>query len=176
VGQLIARNQIGDESPDYLRLVVGQLIARNQIGDESPDYLRLVVGQLIARNQNGDESPDYRRGVKGEAMAYDENLARRMRAELGPMPGLVEKKMFGGVGFLVRGNMACGIHGDNLIARVGPERYEEALARPHTRVFDMTGRPMSGWVEVTPVGVAGNDDLRAWVQEAVEYALSLPEK
>jgi hypothetical protein len=109
-------------------------------------------------------------------MAYDEKLAKRIRAEIGPLPGLAEKKMFGGVGFLVRGNMACGVHGEDLIARVGPARYEEALARPHVRVFDMTGRPMSGWVLVTPAGVAGDDDLRAWVQEGMEYALSLPAK
>ena len=109
-------------------------------------------------------------------MAYDEKLARRIRAEIGPMSGLMEKKMFGGVGFLVRGNMACGVHGDDLIARVGPARYEAALARPHARVFDMTGRPMSGWVMVAPAGVAADDDLRAWVQEGIEYALSLPAK
>ena len=109
-------------------------------------------------------------------MAYDENLAERIRAELGPMPGLVEKKMFGGVCVLVQGNMACGVHGDDLIVRVGPERYEETLARPDTKLFDLTGRPMSGWIMVTPAGVAGDDDLRAWVQQGVEYALSLPSK
>lgn len=109
-------------------------------------------------------------------MAYDENLANRIRAELGPMPGLVEKKMFGGTGFLVAGNMACGVHGDDMIVRVGPDRYAETLARPHTKLFDLTGRPMSGWVMVTPAGVASDEELRAWVQEGVEYALSLPAK
>jgi len=83
-------------------------------------------------------------------MAYDENLTRRMRAKIGSLPGLVEKKMFGGVGFMVQGNMACGVHGEDLIARVGPEHYEQALAQPHTKPFDMTGRPMSGWVMVAP--------------------------
>jgi TfoX/Sxy family transcriptional regulator of competence genes len=77
-------------------------------------------------------------------MAYDELLAVRMRAALGPLPNLVEKKMFGGVGFLINGNMACGVHKNNMIVRVGPAKYKEALARPHTRPFDMTGRPMSG--------------------------------
>jgi hypothetical protein len=109
-------------------------------------------------------------------MAYDENLARRIRAEIGPLPGLVEKNMFGGVGFLVQGNMACGVHGDDMIVRVGPARYDEALARPHVRVFDMTGRPMSGWVMVAAGGVAGAEDLRAWVEQGLEYALSLPAK
>ena len=74
-------------------------------------------------------------------MPYDEALAQRIRRVLAPQPGLTEKKMFGGVGFLIRGNMACGVHGDNLIVRVGPARYEEALAQPHARVFDRTGRP-----------------------------------
>jgi TfoX N-terminal domain len=109
-------------------------------------------------------------------MAYDENLAKRIRGELGPMPGLIEKKMFGGVGFLVQGNMACGVHGDDLIVRVGPERYEQALARPNTKLFDMTGRSMSGWIMVTPAGVAGEGELAAWVRLGVEYALSLPAK
>jgi TfoX/Sxy family transcriptional regulator of competence genes len=109
-------------------------------------------------------------------MAYDENLANRIRAELGPIPGLVEKKMFGGTGFLVQGNMACGVHGNDLIVRVGPERYEQALATPYAKPFDMTGRPMSGWVVVTPAGFSGEDDLRAWVRQGLEYALSLPAK
>jgi hypothetical protein len=109
-------------------------------------------------------------------MAYDEHLARRIRDELGSMPGLVEKKMFGGTGFLVQGNMACGVHGDDMIVRVGPAHYEEALARSHVKEFDMTGRPMSGWVMVEPRGVAGDDELRAWVQVGLEYALSLPAK
>ena len=109
-------------------------------------------------------------------MAYDENLARRIRAELGPMPGLVVKKMFGGVCVLVQGNMACGVHGDDLIVRVGLERYKETLARPHTKLFDLTGRPMSGWVMVTPAGVAGNEELAAWIRMGVEFALSLPAK
>ena len=109
-------------------------------------------------------------------MAYDESLARRMRTEIGSLPGLVEKKMFGGVGFLVHGNMACGVHGDDLIVRVGPERYEQALAQPHTRPFDMTGRPMSGWVMVAPAGMTDDETLAAWVRTGVEYALSLPAK
>ena len=81
-------------------------------------------------------------------MAYDEGLAHRVREVLRDLPGLVEKKMFGGIGFLVHGNMACGVNGDELIVRVGPEGYQEALARPHARPFDMTGRPMKGWVWV----------------------------
>jgi hypothetical protein len=81
-------------------------------------------------------------------MAYDELLGVRIRAALGPLPGLEEKKMFGGVSFLVKGNMACGVHKNSLIVRVGPEKHAWSLARPHTRPFDMTGRPLSGWIVV----------------------------
>ena len=109
-------------------------------------------------------------------MAYDELLAMRMRAALGPMPGLVEKKMFGGIGFLLNGNMACGVHKDYLIVRVGPAKYAAALARPHTRPFDMTGRPMAGWVMVEPPGCATGQALKAWLEEGLAFARSLPEK
>ena len=109
-------------------------------------------------------------------MAYDEGLAQRVRESLQELPELVEKKMFGGVGFMVRGNMACGINGDDLIVRVGPDRYDEALTRPHTRVFDMTGRPMRGWVMVAPGGVEEDDEFELWLQQGVDFALSLPPK
>ena len=109
-------------------------------------------------------------------MAYDQSLAQRIRAELNKLPDLQEKKMFGGVGFLVQGNMACGVHGEELIVRVGSQRYDEALSQPHTRPFDMTGRPMSGWVMVTPEGYETESDLRSWVRQGVEFARSLPAK
>ena len=109
-------------------------------------------------------------------MAYDEGLAHRIREELVELPGFDEKKMFGGVGFMLQGNMACGVNKDDLIVRVGPARYEEALAQPHTRVFDLTGRPMKGWVVVTPDGYESDADLTSWVQQGVDFALSLPAK
>jgi len=109
-------------------------------------------------------------------MAFDEGLAERIRMVLGGQPGLVEKKMFGGVGFMLQGNMACGVNKDDLIVRVGPERYEEAVIRPHTKDFDMTGRPMKGWVVVTPPGYENDEDLESWVGEGVNFALSLPPK
>lgn len=77
-------------------------------------------------------------------MAYDEGLATRVRETVGSEPGLVEKKMFGGLAFMIDGNLAVGIVGDDLMARVGPDAYEAALTRPHARPFDMTGRPMTG--------------------------------
>ena len=111
-------------------------------------------------------------------MAYDEGLAQRIGEvldELAP-PGRDEKKMFGGIGYLIQGNMACGVHKEHLIVRVGPARYQEALAAPHTRVFDMTGRAMKGWVMVSPDGCASDADLKAWVRQGVDFARSLPAK
>jgi hypothetical protein len=109
-------------------------------------------------------------------MPYDHDLAQRVRDELGQLPELVEKKMFGGVGFMVQGNMACGVHSDNLIVRVGPDNYRAALGQPHTRPFDITGRPMSGWVMVAPKGCEAASDLRKWVRQGMVFALSLPAK
>ena len=109
-------------------------------------------------------------------MAYDEGLAQRIREALGELPGLVEKRMFGGVGFMVQGNMACGVNKDDLIVRVGAEQYAEALAKPHTRPFDMTGRPMKRWVMVAPDGYESDDALQRWVQQGVDFALTLPPK
>ncbi len=109
-------------------------------------------------------------------MAYDQKLTSRIREKLGGIPGLEEKKMFGGVGFLIRGNMACGVNGDELIVRVGPQQDKAALSRPHTRPFDMTGRPMQGWVMVAPAGVAKDSELQAWIDLGVAFAETLPEK
>ena len=109
-------------------------------------------------------------------MAYDESLAARARDVLVGHPGFVEKKMFGGVGFMLKGNMACGVNGSELIVRVGPADYEGALGKPHTRPFDMTGRPMKGWVMVAPGGLKSDADLEGWVQQGVDFALSLPAK
>ncbi|MCJ7529626.1 MAG: TfoX/Sxy family protein [Anaerolineales bacterium] len=109
-------------------------------------------------------------------MPYDQSLAQRTRAELNKPPDLQEKKMFGGVAFLVQGNMACGVHGQALIVRVGPECYEQPFSQPNTRPFDMTGRLMSGWVTVAPKGYETESDLRSWVRQGVEFARSLPAK
>jgi hypothetical protein len=109
-------------------------------------------------------------------MAYDEGLAQRIRETLGDRPGLEEKKMFGGVGFMLHGNMACGVNKEDLIVRVGPEKYEDTVIRPHARPFDFTGRPMKGWVMIGPEGYASEEDLEGWVAEGVEFALSLPPK
>ncbi len=109
-------------------------------------------------------------------MAYSEELAQRMRDVLFATPDLVEKKMFGGIGFLVKGNMACGVNKDDLIVRVGPDAYQDTLDSPHTNVFDMTGRPMTGWIVVLPEGYSSEKDLQDWIHQGVDFALTLPPK
>jgi TfoX/Sxy family transcriptional regulator of competence genes len=109
-------------------------------------------------------------------MAYDELLSMRIRAALGSLPSLVEKKMFGGVCFLVNGNMACGVYKDDMIVRVGVENYQDALARPYTKLFDITGKALKGWVMVEPEGCASESELIAWVNQGITFARSLPVK
>jgi hypothetical protein len=109
-------------------------------------------------------------------MAHDELLAVRIRAALGPLPELEEKKMFGEVGFLVNGNMACGVHKNDLIVRVGPGKHAWAMAQPYVRPFDMTGHPMTAWVMVEPPGCATERTLKAWLDLGLAFALSLPGK
>lgn len=109
-------------------------------------------------------------------MAYDEGLAYRIRELVDGQPGLVEKKMFGGLSFMVQGNMACGVIKEDLVVRVGPESDEAALALPHARPFDFTGKPMAGWIMVAPEGYESDDDLKDWVQRGVDFARSLPPK
>ena len=106
----------------------------------------------------------------------DEILSQRIQAELKDLPGLVTKKMFGGVGFLIQGNMACGVHKGSLIVRVGPGKYEQSLAQPNTRAFDMTGHPMAGWIVVDPPGFDLQEDLHRWIWEGVEFARTLSPK
>jgi TfoX/Sxy family transcriptional regulator of competence genes len=109
-------------------------------------------------------------------MAFDEGLAERMRELLAERPGITEKKMFGGLGFILDGNMCCGIVGDDLMVRVGPEAHDEALALPHARPMDFTGRPMKGFLYVGPDGVESDEDLAAWIGRGVDFAASLPPK
>jgi TfoX/Sxy family transcriptional regulator of competence genes len=108
-------------------------------------------------------------------MAYNLKLAERIRTELKGTP-FVEKKMFGGVGHLVNGNLACGVNKDNLIVRVSPEKHAQLLKRSHVRPFDMTGRPMKGWLIVEAEGCKTDKQLSTWVKEGVEFALTLPPK
>jgi TfoX/Sxy family transcriptional regulator of competence genes len=109
-------------------------------------------------------------------MAYDEGLAQRIRDHLGDDPRIDERKMFGGLAFLSRGNLACGIVGDELMVRVGPDAWPDALARPHAREMDFTGRSMKGMVYVAVEGLAADDDLHAWIDRGLAYAQSQPPK
>ncbi|GAA2219470.1 TfoX/Sxy family protein [Streptomyces indiaensis] len=109
-------------------------------------------------------------------MVYDEGLAERIRGRLGADPAVTEKRMFGGVAFLYEGNMTVGVTGDDLMVRVGPDHTDAALARPGARAFDMTGRPMRGWVVVDGAAVAEDDALVAWIDEGRAFAASLPPK
>ncbi len=109
-------------------------------------------------------------------MAYNEALAERVRRLLGGRDGVGEKKMFGGLALMHAGNMFGGVIGDDLMVRVGAERYEEALSQPGARPMDFTGRAMKGMVYVEPAGYAGDEALSRWVELGMEYALSLPAK
>ena len=109
-------------------------------------------------------------------MSYDENLGSRVTSILADKPNMIEKKMFGGVGYLINGNMACGLNKEYLIVRVGPDSYQEALDDPHTKIFDITGRPMTGWVMVAPEGCSTEDGLESWVGRGIAFADTLPPK
>ena len=108
-------------------------------------------------------------------MAYDEQLAARIRGLLGDDPGIDERKMFGGLAFLLDGNMFVGITQD-LMVRVGPDAWTDALAQPHAREMDFTGRSMKGYVYVGAEGIAEDEDLAAWVDRALAFVGGLPPK
>ena len=109
-------------------------------------------------------------------MAYDQKLAERILKHLLKKSGLVDKKMFGGMAFLLNGNMSVGVYGDEMIVRLEPEQTGKALAMPHVRIFDITGKPMKGWVLVGPKAVATDAALKKWIDIGVKFAESLPPK
>lgn len=109
-------------------------------------------------------------------MPFSTALADRIRKLLGKRAGLTEKKMFGGIGFLVRGNMCCGVHGEDMIVRLSPEQTDAALAKAHTKPFDLTGRPMKGWILVDPKGLGTEAEISHWIATSTAYAESLPAK
>ncbi|MFN8446520.1 MAG: TfoX/Sxy family protein [Caldilineaceae bacterium] len=108
-------------------------------------------------------------------MAYNETLAQRIRSVM-PSTDIVEKKMFGGLAFMVNGNMCCGIVKDTLMARVGPEQHGHMLTLPHARPMDFTGRPSKGMIYVYPPGIASDEDLRTWVNRCLAFVETLPGK
>lgn len=108
-------------------------------------------------------------------MAFEEKLAGRIRKLLEGRKG-TEKKMFGGIAFMVNGHMCCGVIDDLLMARVGPDRYESALDEKHVRVMDFTGKPMKGYVYVEPGGYRSDKNLKKWVEQCIEFVSTLPPK
>jgi TfoX/Sxy family transcriptional regulator of competence genes len=109
-------------------------------------------------------------------MAFDEALADRVRDVLAPRADLGERKMFGGIAFMIAGNMAVGVIGDDLMVRLDPADAERALVEPHARPMDFTGKPMKGMVFVDSAGTAAEEDLAAWVDAGADFASSLPPK
>ena len=109
-------------------------------------------------------------------MPYDEGLAQRVREVFQDRSDVSEKKMFGGIAFMVRGHMCVGIVKDDLMVRVGPETYQDLVRKPHARRMDFTGRPMKGFVYVAPPGVETDADLQRWVGRGLAYATSVPAK
>src|SRR5262249_9048130 len=109
-------------------------------------------------------------------MAFDETLAARIRDALARKRGVEEKKMFGGVGYLLNGNLLVGVWKDSLIVRLGSDNYDDALREPHVREFDITGRPMKGWVLVEPEGVEDDGQLIDWIERATRFVRTLPAK
>ena len=109
-------------------------------------------------------------------MAFSEALAGRVRHLLTRRKNVEEKRMFGGVGFPLNGNLLVGVWKDSLIVRLGPEEGEEALKEPHVSEFNITGRAMKGWVLVAPEGVEADEQLKGWLQRAVKFVGKLPAK
>lgn len=109
-------------------------------------------------------------------MAFDEQLADRVRDVISVRDGVSERKMFGGLALMINGNMACGVIGDELMVRLGPEGAETALAEPGVRPMDFTGRPMKGMVYVESQVLGDDDALAGWVEAGAEFAERLPAK
>jgi TfoX/Sxy family transcriptional regulator of competence genes len=109
-------------------------------------------------------------------MAYDETLAERIREGLARRQGIEEKKMFGGIGFLLNGNMCVGVWKNSLIARIDLRDGAAALEEPGVREFDVTGRPMKGWILVDPEGTEDDDQLHAWIKLALKFVAKMPGK
>ena len=109
-------------------------------------------------------------------MAFDVGLADRIREVLSGEPGLTEKKMFGGIGFMLDGNMCAGVQRESLIVRVPAEQHAHHLAQPNVDQFPTPERPMKGWITVSPDGIAEDEELARWVQMGISIARSLPPK
>lgn len=109
-------------------------------------------------------------------MGYKEEIETRIRKIVSGWQNTDDKKMFGGICHLLKGNMFCGVHKEFLILRLGPEKAENAMKLPHVRPFDITGKPMKGWVMVTEDGFRTDDELKSWLDQAKSFVKTLPAK
>lgn len=109
-------------------------------------------------------------------MAYDEAVAQRVREMMHDIPGVTEKKMFGGIAFMVNGNMCAGVVNRELMLRVGPAQYEKALSQPYAREMDFTGKPMKGFVYIAAKGFSTDTGLKRWIDRGLQFVNTLPEK
>lgn len=109
-------------------------------------------------------------------MAFDQKLGERIRSILSDLTEFEEKKMFGGLCFMVQNYMCCGITKEDLMVRVGPDHYEKALDHPHARIMDFTGRPLRGYVYVDEGGLVSDKELEAWVNKGITFVNTLPPK
>ena len=113
---------------------------------------------------------------ENRAILYNEKLAQRIRKLQAATPDVTSKNMFGGLSFLIRGNMFCGVIRDDLVVRIGPNSYERTLTEPHVRLMDFTGRPIKTMVFVGPEGYQSEKALKKWIKRGIEFAMSLPPK
>ena len=109
-------------------------------------------------------------------MTFNELTAMQIRSAMQTTPGISERHMFGGVAFMLAGNMCCGVIEDNLVVRVGPDAYERALCAPHARPMDFTGRPLHGFIYVDREGFSSENSLQQWIQQGVNFVQTLPPK
>jgi TfoX/Sxy family transcriptional regulator of competence genes len=109
-------------------------------------------------------------------MPYNQQLAEHLRQRLIPLVQVDEKKMFGGIAFMLNGNMLVGVIQDSMIVRVGPAEHAAALKQPGARPFDLTGKPMSGWVLVSEKGYDSDHAFERWIHLALEFVRTLPSK
>jgi hypothetical protein len=155
-----------DEVPILLRAFLATAFPNDD------DVLKMIAEKCEA---NHEERPMNSRRTESP-MAFDEALAERIRRQLALRRNVEEKKMFGGVGFLLHGNLLVGVWKDSLVVRLGPGEGDKALKEPHVKEFDITGRAMKGWVLVGPGGVADNDQLGDWILRAAAFVGKLPAK
>jgi len=114
--------------------------------------------------------------AEADVMTFSERTVHQIRRAIGNTPGLSERPLYSGVAFMLRGNMCCGMIDDNLVVRVGPDTYDDALREPHTRPMDFTGRPLPGFVYVERAGFASSNSLRQWIDRGVSFVRTLPPK